>query len=62
MLQEFNRIKYYILTVFLVFSYYAWASFSGTLMFGDDNSNKGNQTINNSGSGHYGGHGYYFHK
>jgi len=62
MLQGFKNIKFYILGLLLAFGFYSWASFSGTRIFGDDNENKDGHAINSSGSGHAGGHGFYYHK
>ncbi len=62
MIQDLKRIKYYALCLLTGVGLFSYGSFTGTRFLGDDNKNKDGHTINTSGSGHMGGHGYYFHK
>ncbi len=62
MLQGLSKIIYYAICLTVVLGIYTWGSISGTKLFGDDNKNNDGHTFNSSGSGHLGGHGYYFHK
>ncbi len=62
MLQGLKNIRYYILCLLAAFGFYSYGSISGIWLFGDDNQNRDGHTINTTGTGHFGGHGYYFHK
>lgn len=59
MLQGFKNIKYYIICMLAAFGFYSYGAFTGTRIFGDDNQNRDGHTYT---GGHYGGHGFYFHK
>ena len=61
MMKSFLEIKYYVAAAALVLVMYAWTLYTGAYFFGDDNMSKG--VVQGAGSGHVGGHGfYYFHK
>ncbi|UFH56806.1 hypothetical protein [Spirosoma sp. KNUC1025] len=64
MLNEFIKIKYYVVAVIVALGLFVWAGLSGTRLLGDDKEKTDSKNSYYGSSGRSGGHGYsrFYHK